>query len=228
MPSRQAKLEAIRKTPTGIAGLDEIMSGGIPTGRATLVCGGPGCGKTVLGMEFLVHGVVEFHEPGVFMAFEETKGELDENFASMRFDLEDLCAKKKLYVEHVRVERSEIEETGAYDLEGLFIRLQAALDRVGARRLVLDTIECLFGGFNDANLLRAELRRLFRWLKDRGVTAIVTAETGDGTMTRQAWKNMWPIAWSCSIIALPTRIPSAACAWLNTAARCTGPASTRS
>ena len=185
MPPRPAKLEAIRKTPTGIAGLDEIMSGGIPTGRATLVCGGPGCGKTVLGMEFLVHGAVEFHEPGVFMAFEETKGELDENFASMRFDLQDLCAKKKLYVEHVRVERSEIEETGAYDLEGLFIRLQAALDRVGARRLVLDTIECLFAGFNDANLLRAELRRLFRWLKDRGVTAIVTAESGDGTMTRQ-------------------------------------------
>lgn len=185
MPLRQLKPEGIRKTPTGIDGLDQVMSGGIPTGRATLVCGGPGCGKTVLGMEFLVHGAVEFHEPGVFMAFEETKGELDENFASMHFDLEDLVARKLLYVEHVRVERSEIEETGAYDLEGLFIRLQAALERVDAKRLVLDTIECLFAGFNDANLLRAELRRLFRWLKDRGVTAIVTAESGEGKITRQ-------------------------------------------
>lgn len=181
----RVKLKAIHKTATGISGLDQIMNGGIPTGRATLVCGGPGCGKTVLGMEFLVHGAIQFHEAGVFMAFEETKPELDENFASMRFDLEELCAKKKLYIEHVRVERSEIEETGAYDLEGLFIRLQAALDRVGAKRLVLDTVECLFAGFNDANLLRAELRRLFRWLKDRGVTAIVTAESGDGKITRQ-------------------------------------------
>ena len=185
MSTRQAKLGAIRKTPTGIAGLDEIMNGGIPSGRATLVCGGPGCGKTVLGMEFLVHGAIEFDEPGVFMAFEETAGELDENFASMHFDLKELCAKKKLYLEHVRVERSEIEETGAYDLEGLFIRLQAALERVGAKRLVLDTVECLFAGFNDANLLRAELRRLFRWLKEKGVTAIVTAESGEAKITRQ-------------------------------------------
>lgn len=185
MSPRQVKLQALRKTPTGITGLDQIMNGGIPAGRATLVCGGPGCGKTVMGMEFLVHGATEFHEPGVFMAFEETKNELDENFLSMHFDLEDLCARKKMYIEHVRVERSEIEETGAYDLEGLFIRLQAALDRVGAKRLVLDTVECLFAGFNDGNLLRAELRRLFRWLKDRGITTIVTAETGDGRITRQ-------------------------------------------
>lgn len=185
MSSRRPKLAAIHKTPTGVAGLDEIINGGIPTGRATLVCGGPGCGKTVLGMEFLVHGAIKFHEPGVFMAFEETRPELDENFASMRFDLEDLCAKKKLHIEHVRVERSEIEETGAYDLEGLFIRLQTGLERIGAKRLVLDTIECLFAGFDDTNLLRAELRRLFRWLKDRGVTTIVTAESGEGKITRQ-------------------------------------------
>lgn len=173
------------KAPTGIHGLDEITEGGLPKGRPTLVCGDAGCGKTVLGMEFLVHGAVEFNEPGVFMAFEETNRELDANFASMRFDLAALTAKKKIYIEHVRVERSEIEETGEYDLEGLFIRLQAAVDRVGAKRLVLDTIESLFAGFKDDNILRSELRRLFWWIKDKGLTAIVTAESGGGQLTRQ-------------------------------------------
>lgn len=177
--------DTIGKAPSGIRGLDEITEGGLPRGRPTLVCGGPGCGKTVLGMEFLVHGAVEFHEPGVFMAFEETTPELKENFASMRFNLPELCARKKLYVEHVRVERSEIEETGEYDLEGLFIRLQSAIDSVGAKRVVLDTIECLFAGFRDQNILRAELRRLFWWLKEKGVTAVITAESGDGKLTRQ-------------------------------------------
>ncbi len=185
MSNERVKHQQIEKSPTGIRGLDEITEGGLPKGRPTLVCGGPGCGKTVLGMEFLVRGVTQYHEPGVFMAFEETPRELGENFASMRFDLAALCARKKLYVEHIRVERSEIEETGEYDLEGLFIRLQAAMDGIGAKRVVLDTIECLFAGFRDTNILRAELRRLFRWLKERGVTAIVTAETGDGRLTRQ-------------------------------------------
>jgi len=165
MPATRVKpTKSIEKSPTGVAGLDEITNGGLPHGRPTLVCGGPGCGKTVLGMEFLVRGATQYDEPGVFMAFEETTRELNENFASMNFAISSLCAQKKLYVEHVRVERNEIEETGEYDLEGLFIRLQRAIDQVGAKRLVLDTIECLFAGFRDINLLRSELRRLFRWL----------------------------------------------------------------
>lgn len=186
MPATRVKpTKSIEKSPTGVAGLDEITNGGLPHGRPTLVCGGPGCGKTVLGMEFLVRGATQYDEPGVFMAFEETTRELNENFASMNFAISSLCAQKKLYVEHVRVERNEIEETGEYDLEGLFIRLQRAIDQVGAKRLVLDTIECLFAGFRDINLLRSELRRLFRWLKEKEVTAIVTAETGEGHLTRQ-------------------------------------------
>jgi circadian clock protein KaiC len=183
--AKSKSMKSIEKSLTGIVGLDEITNGGLPRGRPTLICGGPGCGKTVLGMEFLVRGATQCGEPGVFMAFEETSRELNENFASMNFLIPALCAQKKMYVEHVRVERNEIEETGEYDLEGLFIRLQRAIDSVGAKRVVLDTIECLFAGFRDTNILRSELRRLFRWLKEKGVTAIVTAETGEGRLTRQ-------------------------------------------
>ena len=173
------------KTPTGIEGFDEITGGGLPTGRPSLVCGGAGCGKTLFAMSFLVHGAARFDEPGVFMSFEESTDELAQNVASLGFDLAGLIREKKLAFDHVRVERSEIEETGDYDLEGLFIRLGYAIDSIGARRVVLDTIESLFAGLANQSILRAELRRLFRWLKDKGVTAIITGERGEGTLTRQ-------------------------------------------
>jgi circadian clock protein KaiC len=182
---RRSANGSLPKAPTGIQGLDEITQGGLPRGRPTLVCGGAGCGKTLLAMEFLVRGAMQFEEPGVFMAFEETGPELTQNVRSLGFDLDRLAEQKKLVLDFVRVERSEIDETGDYDLEGLFIRLGAAIDSVGAKRVVLDTIEALFSGFQNEGILRAELRRLFRWLKDKGVTAIITGERGDGTLTRR-------------------------------------------
>ncbi len=178
------KNRSLPKAATGIQGLDEITGGGLPRGRPTLVCGGTGCGKTLLAMEFLIRGATEFGEPGVFLAFEETAEELAQNVRSLGFDLEELAEQNKLLVDFVRVERSEIEETGEYDLEGLFIRLGHAIDSLGAKRVVLDTLETLFGGLSNAAILRSELRRLFRWLKDKGVTAIITGERGDGTLTR--------------------------------------------
>ena len=187
MSIKQVKVLAksgIPKCPTGIVGLDEITGGGLPTGRPTLLCGNAGCGKTVLAMEFLVRGANEFNEPGVFVAFEETDKDLSQNVASMGFNLPALCARKKLFLDYVRVERSEIQESGDYDLEGLFIRLGNAIDSVGAKRVVLDTIESLFSGFSNTSILRAELRRLFGWLKAKGVTAVITAESGDGKLTR--------------------------------------------
>jgi circadian clock protein KaiC len=172
------------KTPTGIEGLDEITAGGLPTGRTTLVCGGAGSGKTVLGLEFLVHGILQYGEPGAFIAFEETEKDLAVNVASFGYDLESLQRENKLAIDHVFIERSEIEETGEYDLEGLFVRLAAAVDSIKAKRVVLDTIEVLFSGLKNQSIIRAELRRLFRWLKDKGLTAIVTGERGEGTLTR--------------------------------------------
>src|SRR5688572_12210551 len=150
------------------------MGGGLPRGRPTLICGAAGCGKTLMAMEFLVRGATHFDEPGVFMAFEERADELAANVRSLGFDLDKLAAENKIAVEHVHVERSELEENGEYDLDGLFIRLGYAIDSVGAKRVVLDTIETLFGGLDNQAILRSELRRLFRWLKDRGVTAIIT------------------------------------------------------
>ena len=175
----------IPKAPTGIQGLDEITGGGLPQGRPTLVCGSAGCGKTLLAMEFLVRGAIEFDEPGVFMAFEETAKDLTQNVASLGFDLDRLIAEKKMVLDFVYIERSEIEETGEYDLEGLFIRLGQSIDSIGAKRVVLDTIESLFAGLPNPLILRAELRRLFRWLKEKGVTAIITGERGEETLTRQ-------------------------------------------
>ncbi len=179
------ELTPLQKTPTGIPGLDEITGGGLPKGRTTIVCGGPGCGKTMLGIEFLVRGAVEFNEPGVLLAFEETPEDMARNVASLGFDIQDLADKKKLYLDYIYVDPSEIQETGDYDLEGLFIRLQNAVETIGAKRVMLDTVEALFSGFSNMGILRAEFRRLFRWLKDRELTTIVTAERGDGTLTRQ-------------------------------------------
>jgi circadian clock protein KaiC len=176
--------KTLLKSPTGIQGFDEITGGGLPKGRPTLVCGGAGCGKTLFGMEFLVRGTTQFNEPGVFMSFEETNEELIKNVASLGFDLDDLIKHKKIALDHVHIERSEIEETGEYDLEGLFIRLNYTIDSIGAKRVVLDTIESLFAGLPNQLILRAELRRLFRWLKDKGVTAIITGERGEVTLTR--------------------------------------------
>jgi circadian clock protein KaiC len=173
------------KTPTGIQGFDEITGGGLPTGRPTLICGGAGCGKTLFGMEFIVRGATQFDEPGVFMSFEETNEELIKNVASLGFDLEGLVKSKKIALDHVHIERSEIEETGEYDLEGLFVRLGYAIDSIGAKRVVLDTIESLFAGLPNQLILRSELRRLFHWLKEKGVTAIITGERGEETLTRQ-------------------------------------------
>lgn len=177
-------MKLLSKTPTGISGLDEITLGGIPKGRPTLVCGGPGCGKTLFAVEFLVKGATDYNEPGVFIAFEEKTEELTINVASLGFDLEKLQKEKKLRIDHVRIERSEIEETGEYDLDGLFIRLEHSIKAIGAKRIVLDTIENLFAGLTNMGILRAELRRLFLWLKEKGVTAIVTGEQGEGKLTR--------------------------------------------
>jgi len=175
----------LEKSPTGINGFDEITNGGLPKGRPTLVCGGPGSGKTLLGIEFLVRGALQFDEPAVLMSFEETEEELTQNVASLGFDLDELSASGRLLIDHVSIQRNEILETGEYDLEGLFVRLGYAIDTIGAKRVVLDTIESLFSNLSNMAILRAELRRLFRWLKDKGMTTVVTAEKGLETMTRQ-------------------------------------------
>src|SRR5580658_5985295 len=176
--------ERLEKALTGIAGLDEVTFGGLPRGRATLICGSPGCGKTMLGVEFLVNGARMYSEPGVFVAFEETQEELAANAASLKFDLDQLSREGMLAIDHVHVDPNEIAETGDYDLEGLFIRLKYAIESVGAKRVVLDTIEALFSGFSNTAILRAEIRRLFQFLKSFGVTAIVTGERGENSLTR--------------------------------------------
>jgi circadian clock protein KaiC len=177
--------QELAKSPTGIRGLDEITNGGLPKGRPTLICGGAGSGKTLLAASFLLNGVVQYDEPGILMTFEETGEELASDLASLGYDLGKLVSEGKLIVDYVRVERSEIEETGEYDLEGLFVRLEYAVKSIGAKRIVLDTIESLFAGLSNPGILRAELRRLFRWLKDRGLTAVLTGERGESGLTRQ-------------------------------------------
>jgi circadian clock protein KaiC len=177
-------VDVIEKCPTGIRGLDEITRGGLPRGRPTLICGGAGAGKTLFAMEFLMRGAMDYGEPGVFMTFEETPEDLAKNFMSLGFDLHEMIERGLIETDHVRIARSEIEETGEYDLEGLFIRLGSAIDSIGAKRVVLDTIEALFSELPNATILRAEIRRLFHWLKERGVTAVVTGEKGDKMLTR--------------------------------------------
>lgn len=186
--SRSVKKSAsavLQKTPTGIAGFDEITNGGLPAGRPSLICGDAGAGKTLFSIEFIVRGALQYGEPGVILAFEEKPEDLETNMASLGFDLKKLQKDKLLRIDHVHVNRSEIEETGEYDLDGLFIRLGHAIDSIGAKRVMLDTIENLFGGLTNEGVLRAELRRLFGWLKDKGVTTIITAERGSGSLTRQ-------------------------------------------
>ena len=177
--------QGISKSPTGISGFDELTLGGVPTGRPTLVCGSAGCGKTLFATTFLIHGARDYGEPGVFVTFEERPDDIVSNVASLGFELNKLVEDKKIAFEYVALDRSELEEAGDYDLEGLFLRLEAAIDSIGAKRVVLDTIESLFSVFSNEAILRAEIRRLFDWLKDKGMTTVITAERGDGTLTRQ-------------------------------------------
>jgi circadian clock protein KaiC len=172
------------KCPTGIHGLDAITGGGLPRGRPTLVCGGAGSGKTLIGMEFLVRGIQEYNEHGVFVSFEERAVDLTQNVASLGFDLPRLIASKSFVIDHVTIDRREITETGEYNLDGLFIRLAATIEAVGAKRIVLDSIEALFAALQNAPVIRSELHRLFAWLKGKGITAVVTGERGEGTLTR--------------------------------------------
>ncbi len=182
--SKIRKTTEFEKVPSGIKGLDVITGGGLPKGRPALVSGGPGCGKTLFAMEFIIRGIVDHNEPGVFVAFEEKIEDLEKNFLSMGFDLKDLIKRKKLVLDHIYIDRTEIEETGEYDLEGLFIRLGAMIDEVGAKRIAIDTLEAIFSGFCNEAILRSELRRLFLWLKDKGISAVVTGERGDRTITK--------------------------------------------
>jgi len=175
----------ISKSPTGIGGFDDLTLGGVPTGRPTLVCGSAGCGKTLFASTFLIHGARQFDEPGVFVTFEERPTDIVANVASLGFELDTLIAEDKITIEHILVDPIELAEIGEYDLEGLFLRLELAIDAIGAKRVVLDTIESLFSAFNNPAILRAEIRRLFDWLKDKGMTTVITAERGDGSLTRQ-------------------------------------------
>ena len=182
--SDRRELPVIDKSRTGIDGLDEVTNGGLPRGRPTLLCGSAGCGKTLVAMTFLYNGAVEYNEPGVFLAFEEQSDDLIKNVGSLKYDIDKLISEKKIAIDHVEIERTKIAESGEYDLEGLFIRLGFAIDSIGAKRVVVDTIETLFSGLENELLLRSELRRLFEWLKEKGVTAIITAERGEGSLTR--------------------------------------------
>jgi len=175
----------LAKAATGIAGLDQITGGGLPSGRVTLVAGGAGAGKTLLGLEFLVAGARDHAEPGVLLTFEEPAAKVADNVRSLGFDLDRLQRDGMLVVLAFQVDPAEIVATGEFDLEPLFVTLDEAIGRVDAKRVVLDTIEVLFGAFGDDTIVRGELGRLTRWLEERGVTAIVTGERGDTGLTRR-------------------------------------------
>src|SRR5215471_1228752 len=198
---RRQTHQRLPKTATGITGFDEVTSGGLPKGRPTLICGGPGCGKTLFSLSFLMYGA-DHGEPGVFVAFEETGHDLIKNVRSLGYDLEAFVKRKKIAIEYIRIERAEIEETGEYDLEALFIRLNEAIKATGAKRVVIDSVETLFAGLSDTGVLRSELRRLFVWLKERGITAIITGEKGIQTLTRQGLEEYV----SDCVIALDHRV----------------------
>jgi circadian clock protein KaiC len=189
VPSNPAPLKVLEKTPTGINGFDEITKGGLPKGQPCLIAGSAGSGKTLFGVEFLVRGIMQFNEPGVILSFEERAEDLVRNFASLNFDLEQLIEKKMLVIDYVYVERAEIEETGEYNLDGLFVRLEYAIDSIGAKRVVIDTIEALFAGLTNEAILRSELRRLFYWLKQKGVTAVITGERGTHILPRYGFEE---------------------------------------
>jgi len=178
VPAPELKLQ---KCLTGIKGFDEITQGGIPQDRITLLCGGTGTGKTLLAVDFLIHGATEYNEPGVFMSFEETEDELYQDVASLKLNLHALVAKNKIVLDFVVLERRDIQEAGEFNLEGIFVRLEHAIDSVKAKRVVLDSIESLFAGVTDVGILRLEIKRLFRWLKDKKVTALITGEVQQGT-----------------------------------------------
>jgi circadian clock protein KaiC len=220
---KQPAQGVLTKCPSGIRGLDQITTGGLPRGRPTLVCGGPGTGKTLFAMEFLVRGATDYGEPGVFVSFEERVSDLSENTASLGFELDRLMADNKIQVDQITIDTSEILESGEYNLDGLFIRLAAAIDSVGAKRVVLDTIEVLFGALSNLGILRAELRRLFAWLKDKGVTTLVTGERGEGSLTRQGLEDTSRIASSCSTSASSIRSRRGGSGWSSTGDRCTAP-----
>src|SRR4030095_9039040 len=178
------KRNTLPKCPTSIQGLDEITGGGLPKGRPTLVCGSAGCGKTLLGMEFLVRGATNYNEPGVFISFEETEKELTANVASLGFDLNSLVAEKKIWLENIHIEQNDIEKNGELNLKGLFVRIHNAIESISAKRVVLDTIETLFSALPNPQIIRAELLKLLRWLKNKGVTTIITGERGEASLTR--------------------------------------------
>ena len=179
-----AKNRGLEKCPTGIKGFDEITEGGIPRNRITLLSGGTGTGKTLLGIDFLISGVTKYDETGVFMSFEENGDELFEDVGSLNFDLQSLVTDKQIQLEYVVLERRDVQADGEFNLEGIFVRLELAIDSIGAKRVVLDSIDSLFAGVTDVGILRLEIKRLFRWLKNKKVTTIITGETTQGTYTR--------------------------------------------